>query len=130
LPERVEVAAYYIVSEALTNAAKHAHASVARVDVSAEDALLVLSIGDDGIGGADASRGSGLIGLRDRVETLGGTIALAVVGWSRSTSASGATSNADAVRLAQPISETLLRLRVLLGERWCRALDCPARPAA
>ena len=74
LPERVEVASYYIVSEALTNAAKHAHASVVRVDVSVEDALLLLSIRDDGVGGADASRGSGLIGLQDRVETLGGTI--------------------------------------------------------
>lgn len=76
LPEGVEVAAYYIVAEALTNAAKHANASEVRVGVSAEDALLVLSIHDDGTGGADPGRGSGLIGLRDRVATLGGTIDL------------------------------------------------------
>jgi signal transduction histidine kinase len=77
LPEPIEVATYYIVSEALSNAAKHADASVVRVDVSVEDALLLLSIRDDGVGGADASRGSGLIGLQDRVETLGGTIEIA-----------------------------------------------------
>jgi signal transduction histidine kinase len=74
LPEQVEVATYYIVSEGLTNAAKHAQASVIRVDVSIDHPLLVLSIRDDGVGGADARRGSGLIGLKDRVETLGGTI--------------------------------------------------------
>jgi signal transduction histidine kinase len=74
LPERVEVAAYYVVSEGLTNAAKHARASAVRVVVSTSDELLVLSIRDDGVGGADASRGSGLIGLRDRVESLGGTL--------------------------------------------------------
>ncbi|MDQ1431936.1 MAG: hypothetical protein QOF40_2538 [Actinomycetota bacterium] len=77
LPEPVEVAAYYIVSEALTNTAKHAHASVVQVDVSVEEPLLVLTIRDDGVGGADARRGSGLIGLQDRVETLGGTIEVA-----------------------------------------------------
>lgn len=77
LPERIEVATYYVVSEALSNAAKHAAASVVRVDVSVEHALLLVSIRDDGVGGADASRGSGLIGLQDRVETLGGTIEIA-----------------------------------------------------
>ena len=77
MPERVEVAAYYVVSEALTNTAKHARASVVNIDVTAGDALLELSIRDDGIGGADASLGSGLIGLRDRVESLGGTIEIA-----------------------------------------------------
>jgi signal transduction histidine kinase len=74
LPAHVEVAAYYVVSEALTNAAKHAHASVAHVDVEAFDGVLQLSIRDDGAGGADPSRGSGLIGLTDRVKALGGTI--------------------------------------------------------
>jgi PAS domain S-box-containing protein len=74
LPERVEVAAYYLVSEALTNAAKHSKASVVHVAVTAEEDLLLLTIRDDGIGGANPSQGSGLIGLRDRVETLGGTI--------------------------------------------------------
>jgi signal transduction histidine kinase len=76
LPEPVEVAAYYVVSEALTNAAKHARASVARVDARAADGGLHISIRDDGIGGADAGRGSGLRGLTDRVEALGGTIAV------------------------------------------------------
>jgi signal transduction histidine kinase len=74
LPERVEVTAYYVVSEALTNVAKHAQASLAHVEVEAGDAHLRLSIRDDGAGGADFGRGSGLIGLRDRVEALGGRI--------------------------------------------------------
>jgi PAS domain S-box-containing protein len=74
LPERVEVAAYYVVSEALTNAAKHAHASVVQVDVHAEDSIVELAIRDDGVGGADPAKGSGLIGLSDRVEALGGWI--------------------------------------------------------
>jgi signal transduction histidine kinase/PAS domain-containing protein len=77
LPERVEVAAYYVVSEALTNAAKHAHASVVEVHVGAEGGTLRLAIRDDGAGGADPRRGSGLIGLTDRVEALGGRIEIA-----------------------------------------------------
>jgi PAS domain S-box-containing protein len=74
LPEPVAVAAYYVVSEALTNSAKHADASAVDVTVGAADGVLTLSIRDDGGGGADPARGSGLIGLADRVETLGGTI--------------------------------------------------------
>jgi signal transduction histidine kinase len=74
LPAPVEVAAYYVVAEALTNAAKHAHASVAHVDVQAGDGRLHLSVADDGVGGADPARGSGLVGLTDRVQALGGTI--------------------------------------------------------
>jgi signal transduction histidine kinase len=74
LPERVEVAAYYVVSEALTNAAKHAHASVVKVELDARDGILRLAIRDDGLGGADPSRGSGLVGLSDRIEALGGTL--------------------------------------------------------
>jgi signal transduction histidine kinase len=77
LPEPAEVAVYYVVSEALTNAAKHARASRVRVDVTARDTLVELSIRDDGVGGADAGRGSGLIGLADRVETLGGALEIA-----------------------------------------------------
>jgi PAS domain S-box-containing protein len=77
LPEPVEVAVYYVVSEALTNTAKHAHASVVHVAVEARDGVLELSIRDDGSGGADPTRGSGLIGLTDRVEALGGTMELA-----------------------------------------------------
>jgi signal transduction histidine kinase len=76
LPEQVEVAAYYVASEALTNAAKHAHASVVDMCVDCGDSTLALSIDDDGIGGADPTRGSGLIGLTDRVEALGGTISV------------------------------------------------------
>jgi signal transduction histidine kinase len=76
LPEPVEVAAYYVVSEALANTAKHAQASVAYVDVRADDGSLHLSVRDDGVGGATPGRGSGLIGLTDRVEALGGTITL------------------------------------------------------
>jgi PAS domain S-box-containing protein len=76
LPEQVEVAAYYVVSEALANAAKHSSASVVHVDVGTEDGTLRLLIRDDGVGGADPAQGSGLIGLRDRVEALGGTITI------------------------------------------------------
>jgi signal transduction histidine kinase len=76
LPERVEVAAYYVVSEALTNAAKHARASVVRVAVRARDNMLEVSVRDDGLGGADPSRGSGLLGLKDRAEAIGGTLSL------------------------------------------------------
>ena len=77
LPEPVEVAVYYVVSEALTNTAKHAHASAVHVAVQARDGVLELSIRDDGSGGADPTRGSGLIGLADRVDALGGTIEVA-----------------------------------------------------
>jgi signal transduction histidine kinase len=76
LPEPVEVAAYYVVSEALTNAAKHAHASVVHVELDAHDSILQLEIRDDGIGGADPEQGSGLVGLSDRLEALGGTLQL------------------------------------------------------
>jgi signal transduction histidine kinase len=74
--ESAEVAAYYVVAEALTNAAKHAQASRVNVRVDAAGSNLCLSIRDDGIGGADATKGSGLIGLRDRVEALGGQMAI------------------------------------------------------
>jgi signal transduction histidine kinase len=74
LVEPVEIAAYYVVSEALTNAAKHARASKVEVHARARDGLLELEIDDDGVGGADPSQGSGLIGLTDRV---GGSIWIA-----------------------------------------------------
>ncbi|HET8873974.1 MAG TPA: CHASE3 domain-containing protein [Gaiellaceae bacterium] len=76
LPAPIEAAAYYVVSEALTNTTKHAGASVVRVAVDDADGTLRLSIRDDGAGGADPRRGSGLTGLRDRVEALGGAIAV------------------------------------------------------
>ncbi|MEV6266786.1 CHASE3 domain-containing protein [Kribbella sp. NPDC051936] len=74
LPPAVESAAYYVVSEALTNAAKHADASVVYVDVRLLDGSLRLAVRDDGAGGADPANGSGLIGLTDRVQALGGTL--------------------------------------------------------
>ena len=76
LGEHVEAAGYYIASEAITNVAKHAQASVIDMRVDDCDDTLTLSISDDGIGGADPSRGSGIIGLKDRVEALGGTISV------------------------------------------------------
>jgi signal transduction histidine kinase/PAS domain-containing protein len=74
LPEQVEVAAYYVVSEALTNAAKHSRASVVHVELKARDENVRLAIRDDGIGGAHARQGSGLVGLGDRIESLSGTL--------------------------------------------------------
>ena len=76
LPPPVEVAAYYAVSEALTNAAKHARASVVRVEVRLQDGRLRLTVRDDGAGGADPARGSGIVGLIDRVEAVGGSLEL------------------------------------------------------
>jgi signal transduction histidine kinase len=72
LPKRFEVTVYHVVSEALTNAAKHAGASVVHVDLTVVDEALRLSIRDDGNGGADPDRGSGLLSIRDRIEALGG----------------------------------------------------------
>jgi signal transduction histidine kinase len=72
LPETLEVAAYYVVSESLANIGKHAHATSARIAVARADGQVVVEVVDDGVGGADAERGSGLRGLADRVETLGG----------------------------------------------------------
>jgi signal transduction histidine kinase len=76
LPAPIEVAAYYVASEALTNAVRHAQASVVRVTLEERDDAFQLSIRDDGVGGADPAKGSGLIGLHDRVEALGGSIDL------------------------------------------------------
>jgi signal transduction histidine kinase len=76
LPEHLEVAAYYVVSEALTNAAKHASASVVDVGVTVDDGLLKVRVLDDGRGGARLDQGSGLVGLHDRVEALGGRLTL------------------------------------------------------
>jgi signal transduction histidine kinase len=78
LPDPVEISAYYIVAEALTNAAKHSGASVITVSAEVEqvDATLRLEVADDGVGGADFSGGTGLLGLKDRVDALGGRIDL------------------------------------------------------
>jgi signal transduction histidine kinase len=75
-PEPVEIAAYYVASEALANAMKHAQASQIEMSLATRDGRLLLSIRDDGVGGADPARGSGLAGLTDRVEALGGSIRL------------------------------------------------------
>jgi signal transduction histidine kinase len=75
-PEPVEIAAYYVASEALANAMKHAQASHIEISLAARQGSLLLSVRDDGIGGADPARGSGLAGLADRVEALGGSIHL------------------------------------------------------
>jgi signal transduction histidine kinase len=72
LPGPVEVAAYYVISEALANVAKHAQASGVHVQVEAISGVLRLEVRDDGVGGADPARGTGLIGIRDRVEAAGG----------------------------------------------------------
>ncbi|MET7398001.1 sensor histidine kinase [Dactylosporangium sp. NPDC005572] len=74
LPEPVEIAAYYVVAEALTNAAKHAHAGAVEVGARVHGGALHLWVHDDGIGGANLRRGTGLIGLSDRVEALGGVL--------------------------------------------------------
>ncbi|MDQ3880714.1 MAG: hypothetical protein M3295_06555 [Chloroflexota bacterium] len=74
-PQPVEVAAYFAASESLADAAKQSQAS--RIDVAltlGSEGLLLLSVRDDGIGGADPGRGSGLLGLRDRLEALGGSL--------------------------------------------------------
>jgi signal transduction histidine kinase len=73
-PEAVELAAYYLVAESLTNVGKHAAASAARVEVTREDGRLVVTVSDDGVGGASADGGSGLRGLADRMEALGGRL--------------------------------------------------------
>jgi PAS domain S-box-containing protein len=75
-PEPIEVAAYFVASEALANAAKHAQASHMEMSFATRGASLMLSIRDDGAGGADPEKGSGLLGLQDRVEAVGGTIAI------------------------------------------------------
>ena len=74
LPEPVEVASYYVVAESLANVGKYAQASAATVDVSRSNGRVLVEITDDGIGGADTERGSGLRGLADRVEALGGRL--------------------------------------------------------
>ena len=75
-PEPIEVAAYYVASEALANATKHAQASRVEVFLATRNGRLLLSVRDDGVGGADPARGSGLVGLSDRVQALGGTVSV------------------------------------------------------
>ena len=89
LPEQVEVGAYYVVSEALANAVKHAHASSATVELEPRDEALLVRVCDDGVGGAEFAGGSGLVGLRDRVGALGGRMEL------RSTVGSGTSLSVE-----------------------------------
>ncbi|MGB9308903.1 MAG: AAA family ATPase [Mycobacterium sp.] len=92
LPEHIEIAAYYLVAEALTNVAKHAHASTIHVEVDTVDAgdgVLRLIVRDDGCGGADLAGGSGLVGIRDRMEVLGGRL------WLQTTPGAGTTVRAE-----------------------------------
>jgi len=74
LPDRVEAAAYFVVSEALTNVVKHAGATAVRVRVQRENGRAVVEVADDGVGGADRAKGTGLRGLADRVDALGGRL--------------------------------------------------------
>jgi signal transduction histidine kinase len=76
LPEHVEVSAYYVVAEALTNVAKHARASVVSISVEMAGDLLRVAVTDDGAGGAAIGGGTGLVGLKDRVEAVGGRLRL------------------------------------------------------
>jgi signal transduction histidine kinase len=94
LPDQIEVTIYYIVSEALTNVLKHAGAFNVRVTLTVEEDTVRLSVRDDGIGGADLSRGSGLIGLIDRVRALGGTMTI-------SSPMSGGTTLVSTIPLAR-----------------------------
>jgi signal transduction histidine kinase len=77
LSEPVEAAVYYVISEALTNVTKYARASKVRLRVAAGEATVVVEVSDDGVGGADPATGTGLQGLTDRVEALGGTLEVA-----------------------------------------------------
>ena len=89
LPEPIETATYYLVAEALTNTAKHAHAGTVNLQVDTGDGMLRVSVRDDGRGGADPHGGSGLVGLTDRVQTLGGRL------WLDSPPGTGTTLRAE-----------------------------------
>ena len=89
LPDRLEVTAYYVISEALANAAKHAGASAVYIGITDTGEVIRLTVRDDGVGGADPARGSGLIGLKDRVAAIGGTLSV------RSSPGEGTTLQAE-----------------------------------
>ena len=76
LPGHVEISAYYVVAEALTNAARHARASAVSVEIEVDGEVVRVAVRDDGAGGASFSGGTGLVGLKDRVEAVGGRIYL------------------------------------------------------
>jgi signal transduction histidine kinase len=120
LPARVEVAAYFVVSEALANAAKHAQAAVVHVSAQVRSGTLEIRVRDDGRGGADRSRGSGLVGLTDRVEALGGTIDVSSPAGrgTRITVALPADGSAQLPRLACP------GCRAASCGAWCACCAC------
>jgi signal transduction histidine kinase len=89
LPEPIQIAAYYLVAETLTNTAKHAHAATVHVQVHTGDRVLRVLVRDDGRGGADPEGGSGLVGLNDRVQALGGRL------WLHSPAGAGTTLHAE-----------------------------------
>jgi signal transduction histidine kinase len=125
--EPIEIAAYYVASEALANAMKHAQASRIELSLATRQDSLLLSIRDDGIGGADAARGSGLAGLTDRVEALGGSIDL------RSAAGAGTVITVD-LPLEYEVAEGAgLRARGLIRDRRSlrvlRRVRCPQRVA-
>jgi hypothetical protein len=121
LPEPVEVAAYYVCSKAFTNATRYARASVMEVAAGEQDGCLHLAIRDDGVGGADAARGSGLIGLRDRGR-----------GPARITGSQRAAGPRDADRAPASAAAPLTPARPAWPgsiRRWsCRSTSVPTAP--
>ena len=139
LPDHVEVAAYYAVSEALANAAKHARASAIQVELGADDATVRLTVRDDGIGGADPAQGSGLTGLRDRIEAVGGTLEVTSPTGGGTTLLIGCQS--DAVATQDTVTQLVAAIRKVAREvpgpaeriaRVCAGHDysMPSKPAA
>ena len=124
LPDQIETAAYFIASEALTNAAKHSHGTEVRVTASDDGQRLTVEVADDGIGGASTTGGSGLRGLADRVEALGGRFTVSSPPGPRHDAASG-----DPVRVALADDAVLLRegLSRLLEEAGFEVVGLAAR---
>jgi signal transduction histidine kinase len=116
LRDEVEVAAYYVVSEALTNVVKYARASTVHIDVTTDDGTLRLVVRDDGVGEADPGKGSGLVGLQDRVEALGGTITI-----------DSSAGNGTCVAATLPIAEAAEEIENVLGPP--QELESPTNPA-
>jgi PAS domain S-box-containing protein len=124
LSEPIEVAVYYVASEALANAAKHGQASRMDISLATGNESLLLSIRDDGVGGADPGRGSGLVGLHDRVEALGGTIMI-------DSPPGGGTSLVVTLPLEDGAKEDLLSERMMSGGGQSRSTgSLQAVPAA
>jgi signal transduction histidine kinase len=111
LPEPIEIATYYLVAEALTNTAKHAHASTVHVQVDIDDTdagepVLRVSVRDDDRGGADPHGGSGLVGLKDRLQALGGRL------WLHSPPGAGTALRAEPTKSRTPSPKASVNLVV------------------